>query len=823
MPRLLVLILLWAAPQILLGSGSVQLSREEADWLNRYARDVVLWYNTDFPPIEFADQAGNFVGLGAEVFQLIEENLGYQFKKQSMNDWNHHLRGLKTGTCHIAPVIVKNEERTGYILFTDSFTSVPVVIITFRDFGSRLSFEDLGGLRVAVVSGYVTETYLNESVPHNTSIVRVSTVDEGIRAVAFGQVDAFVENLAVASYTISRNGITNLKISGITEKNFDFRIGVSRKYPLLFSAINKALAAIPMEKRVEIKNRWISLELKNTLSEKTLLIIKLSIIFSGILIISLLVVSFLLKSKLKRRMVKLGEAQQQIVESERKYRSFFLDAPLPLAEYDMRNGSVHFNHAFTRVFGYTESDFTSLDRGWAQLFPDKIIRDKTRSEWEDALEQMKTGKPAGADREFLVPCKNGEKKVVVVNTNLVGERLLISIHDLSELKRAQEAMRISDEKLLQSQKMDAIGQLAGGISHDFNNVLGGIIGAAELLKREVKDERGQTLLQLILKSSQRAAELTRKLMVFTKKRSIGHSAISIHNPLNQALDIISQTIDKRITIVKDFGPDQPVVEGDLSLLQTAFMNLMINASHAMPRGGTLEIRVGKAFLDAEYCDRSAFQIKPGEYVSISIRDTGHGIPRENLRKIFDPFFTTKPEGKGTGLGLSLVFGSIQQHNGAIEVKSEVDIGTEFTVFLPLSTKKPEHSPASDSQYVHGEGTILLVDDEAAVLETVSKLLEQIGYRVITCRNGKEAIALFKDQKQNIDLVVLDMIMPEMNGYDCFFELKKIDPGVRVLLSSGFTREQDVSHMMNSGLKGFFSKPYNFYELSRIIHQVISDV
>ena len=821
MRRLLVLILLCTAPLILRGNGQLRLSQEESEWLKNHHSEVVLWYNTDFPPIEFANEEGQFIGLGAEVFRLIEDNLGYQFRKESQNDWNRHLRGLKSGECHIAPVIVKSEERSAYILFTEYFASVPVVIITFRDYGSGLTLEDLGGMRVAVVSGFVSESYLKEAAPEDTSIVRVATVDEGIRAVAFGQVDAFVENLAVASYTISRNGITNLKIAGITEKTFDFGIGISKNYPLLFSAINKALAAIPGEKLVEVKNRWISLEMKNTLSEKTLLIIRLSVLFSAILIISLLVISFLLKAQLKRRLITLGEAQQQLVESEGKYRSFFMDAPLPLAEYDIRNGTAHFNHALTRVFGYTERDFTSLDSWWTQLFPEQSIRDKIRREWDRGVERLRVGKPPGVDREFLVPCKNGEKKSVMVKTNLVAERLLISIHDLTELKRAQEGIRIADEKLRQSQKMDAIGQLAGGISHDFNNVLGGIIGAAELLNMEVTDDRSRSFVQLILKSSQRAAELIQKLLVFSKKRTIGHSAISILNPLKQAIDIVSQTIDKRISIEKHFGPEQPVVEGDASQLQTAFMNLMINASHAMPRGGRLEIRVKILFLDAEYCRLSSFPIQAGDYVSISFKDTGHGIPSEHLEKIFDPFFTTKPEGKGTGLGLSLVFGTIQQHNGAIQVSSEVNVGTEFIVLLPLSKKSPVPVQVSDNQYVPGEGTVLLVDDEEAVVETASRTLEQIGYRVFTCRNGKDAISLFRQRHQDIDLVILDMIMPEMNGYDCFFALKEIDSEVRVLLASGYTRDKDVSRMMNSGLKGFINKPFNGYELSRIVHQVLT--
>jgi len=224
-------------------------------------------------------------------------------------------------------------------------------------------------------------------------------------------------------------------------------------------------------------------------------------------------------------------------------------------------------------------------------------------------------------------------------------------------------------------------------------------------------------------------------------------------------------------------------------------------------------------LDNEFCKNSLFDIKPGNFIKINVQDTGTGIKKEHLNKIFEPFFTTKEQGKGTGLGLPAVYGTVQQHYGAIFVKSKLNEGTTFTIYLPI-VEYNEEKQQYETKLTHGSGTILIVDDEYIIQVMAKAVLENMGYSVIIANNGKEALDIYLNMQDNIDLVILDMIMPEMNGKECFKQLKKINKDVKVILSSGFSQESDIEELKLAGLNGFIRKPYNTAEISKIISNIL---
>lgn len=401
--------------------------------------------------------------------------------------------------------------------------------------------------------------------------------------------------------------------------------------------------------------------------------------------------------------------------------------------------------------------------------------------------------------------------------NARGEMLgvVLVLRDVTEEIALQEQLR-------QVQKMDAVGQLAGGVAHDFNNMLGGIMGAAELLELQLSsDSKQRELLRMILESSQRAAKLTSQLLAFSRKKVVSLDRIDIHKPLRDTFSIIEHTVDKRIRVTGNLYPDEPTVLGDHSQLQNAFLNVLINAAHAMPEGGNIVVSTREVHLDAYYCDSSPFKIIPGEYVEVEIRDSGCGIPPEIQPRIFEPFFTTKDQGKGTGLGLAAVYGIVQQHKGAINVYSEVGIGTCIHILLPkVETGAPaERKPVPVP--IRGSGLILVVDDEPALRTTAGTILEKLGYQILLAEDGCQATRIYEENKERIDLVLLDMVMPEMNGRDCFMAMKAIHPAVRVVLSSGFTRDEDISAMKAAGLKGFIRKPFRSMELSQVVHAALS--
>ncbi|WP_372806105.1 ABC transporter substrate binding protein [Pontiella sp.] len=378
------------------------------------------------------------------------------------------------------------------------------------------------------------------------------------------------------------------------------------------------------------------------------------------------------------------------------------------------------------------------------------------------------------------------------------------------------------EKLRNNQKMDAIGQLAGGIAHDFNNMLGGIISATEMAQIELDQQKDPSdLLKMVLDSAGRAAALISKLLAFARRHPLATTPTEIRRPIQDALALFAATADKRVRVHADLPEEDLYVMGDLSQLQNAFLNLFINASHAMPAGGDLDLSWKTVELDRAQCEASAFAIQPGPFIEIEIADTGIGIPESVLPRIFEPFFTTKEIGKGTGMGLSVVLGTVQQHNGAIAVDSEPEAGTRFRILLPLTDRRPQEPDAEGHAPFCGTGTILIADDEEVMRKTSQAILENMGYEVLLAENGAEALELYQNKAGRIDLVILDMVMPEMNGRDCFFAIRRIDPRAKVVIASGYAVQEELHDLQQKGLAGTIHKPFRIQELCGLVASVLS--
>ncbi len=375
------------------------------------------------------------------------------------------------------------------------------------------------------------------------------------------------------------------------------------------------------------------------------------------------------------------------------------------------------------------------------------------------------------------------------------------------------------EQLHQSQKMEAVGQLVGGVAHDFNNALGAILTAVELIRDEGNLSPSQDeCSDIILAASERARDLTKKLLGFSRRASRTKVPLDCARVLQDTIELLKHSVDKSISIVLTNHATRTTVSGDRSLLQNAFMNLGINASHAMPEGGTLEVALENIHLDEAHCAASPFGLKPGDHLCILVRDTGIGMAPEIMARIFEPFFTTKREGQGTGLGLASVYGAVQDHGGEISVSSEVGVGSTFRIHLPttaapLPVKVVEHAP-------RGSGTILLIDDEEFVRSTSSTLLRSLGYEVIAAENGRVAVDLFADNPGAVDLIILDMIMPVMGGREAFGKLRAIRSDVPIVISSGFAKAEDLAELQAQGVSGFLDKPFRRTDLAGLVKKLI---
>jgi len=407
------------------------------------------------------------------------------------------------------------------------------------------------------------------------------------------------------------------------------------------------------------------------------------------------------------------------------------------------------------------------------------------------------------------------------------------ISEVLELRREVEALEASleglhkgddDQHAYHALKMEAIGRLAGGIAHDFNNILTAIQGNAELLQMEgfPQADRDDMLAQ-ILHASRRAAGLTRQLLDFARKGTFQIVAVDTTAVIERTVALLSHSIDKRIDIKLDMQADSPTVLADPSQIENALVNLGMNACDAMPNGGVLTFTTKNIVLDEESCDDHDGEMIPGPYVEICVCDTGRGMDSKTRSRIFEPFFTTKEVGEGTGMGLASVYGCIKSHYGSIHVDSSPGQGTTFKLLLHAAEAAHVSGGGPTSQdAVQGTGHVLVVDDEGIVREFVSTALQKLGYSVSLCVNGAEAVEYFKVHHQDIDLVILDLIMPVLSGPDTFRELKAIDPSVKVLISSGFSQNETTNGLIDEGALGLLSKPFRISELSQMLVKHIAD-
>ena len=417
---------------------------------------------------------------------------------------------------------------------------------------------------------------------------------------------------------------------------------------------------------------------------------------------------------------------------------------------------------------------------------------------------------------ILIP-RNGPSLIVADNgapirnecQEIVG--VVIVFRDVTEQKQIEE-------QLYHSQKMDSIGQLAGGIAHDFNNMLAGIMGAANLLARRLEDKPVlKASADLIIEATNRAADLTKQLLLFARKEKPLTAPVSIHRIIAETLQLLKRSIDKNIQIKLTLEAKNDMVMGNAAQLQNVFLNLGLNARDAMPNGGSLSFYTESVYLDAEFCSRYSCAIDPGPYIKIQVVDSGCGMSREVQSHLFEPFYTTKTENQGTGLGLCSVYGAVKVHRGMIRCYSEVDRGTEFKVFLPLEVHVSAAVTPPSSQTVSGHGRILVIDDEDLVRQMACDILEELGYQPIPACDGEEAISIMAREKNNIDLVLLDMVMPKLSGRLTYEGLKKINPDIKVIFSSGFTREYNFGDLLKEkNVKAFLQKPYLIVEMSQTI-------
>lgn len=436
------------------------------------------------------------------------------------------------------------------------------------------------------------------------------------------------------------------------------------------------------------------------------------------------------ETELRIRVRELIQSKKALSESEAKFRSYIETSPEGIFVTDEQGCYLEVNNALCKMTGYSEIELLNLS-------VENISYKEDLKEVIDSIRECLEQGHSSVDLRFIA--KDGDIRFGSVDSVTISEnRVLGFIKDMTENKRMLE-------KLRQMEKMDAIGQLAGGIAHDFNNQIAVIMGYSEILVSNLKDERLLKYAQNILAGAQRSDDLTSKLLAFSYKGNCEIKPINLHKIIDDVVDILSHSIDKRITIKLNLTDNSSLILGDSTQIQNLLLNLSLNARDSMPGGGELLFDTSTEFLSENYCRSIPYDISPGSFLKIAVSDSGCGIPKENLNKIFEPFYTTKERSKGTGMGLPSVLGTVSNHRGAIEVESIMNEGTTFTIYFPLSEEAEElESFIESNTMTTGEEVVLLVDDDELIRQMGSDFLKGLGYSVHTCNDGREAVGFYKN-------------------------------------------------------------------------------
>lgn len=533
--------------------------------------------------------------------------------------------------------------------------------------------------------------------------------------------------------------------------------------------------------------------------------------FSTIVFFFLLVRTVSVRRFNQRLQRLVDERTEQLRKSEKRYRELFEESRDVVFVSTPEGRFLDINPAGVALFGYeSKEEMLLLDIG-ADLFVTTEDRDRYKRDLAEG--------GFVKDYEVRLRHRSGDILILLETTNPIrnGDGAIVQYRGIL---RDVTNQRQLEAQLLTAEKMRSLGLLAGGIAHDFNNLLSGILGFASLLKALFQpDSRHFEYADTIERSARRAAELTEHLLGFAQGGKYETRPMDLNRLIEETINLIRRTFDRAIDIEIELGDDIPTVQADPAQLQRVIVNLCINARDAMPEGGTLHIATAPERIDGEAAARES--VAAGRYVSLTVRDTGEGIPPDLLKKIFDPFFTTKSKDKGTGLGLSMVYGVVQNHRGFIRVESAVGAGSTFRVFLPVSERRQaEPPPRPRGELIPGDGTILVVDDEEHIRHLLESMLERYGYRVLLAEDGLAAVRTFQQHGERIDLVILDMIMPRMNGRDTCLQLRTLRPTLPILISTGFT---DPGVNINElQVQGLLKKPYRVEDVLEAVRKVMAE-
>ncbi|MEI6218325.1 MAG: transporter substrate-binding domain-containing protein, partial [bacterium] len=773
------------------------------------------------PPYHFMDSAGKPAGFDVDLIGIVASVAGLKIDIR-LGSSDEIIAALKSGGLEMLAGTFQTEE----LKSTASFCT-PYVLISYSMFAQKKSpissLDDIRGKAIVVKRGDEMDVFARTN-NLSARIVTVETSEDALRLVAFGHYDCALLPTGAGQYIARQPPFSSMVESvgkQIHRAGYGFAVAKGEKD--LLDRLNSGLnMVITSGQYKELEHKWLANDMMSGTGATGFL--GRHAAAAGTSVMALLALALLMLWLIRRQISartatltisirKLEKTTTALKAEKQSLLALLRNTPygtIVLAGWDWDAEILYSNQAFTKLFGYEAEETRTLRSLAEHIFPDEDYRSRIESRWHNL------GAREGGFN-LSTSTRDGKNKHVDFLAGPVGDgRIIIVFNDVTEKELLEEERQRLDEQIRQSQKLEAMGQLAGGVSHDLNNLLAPILGNAQLLLMDLRDDKEHGILaQEIVIAAKRAGELTKQLLTYARKGKFQIISVDIHKCVHEISSLLQHSIDKLIEISEDLQAARHVVMGDPSQIHGALLNLGVNARDAMPGGGKLVFATRMVNVDKETCRRLSHEITPGEYLEIRVSDTGSGMTKEVQQRLFEPFFTTKQIGKGTGLGLAAVFGCVKNHHGTITVESEPGKGSTFSILLPTvgNTVEDEEETGAFSQ---GFGRILVIDDEEMVRRFLGRTLEKLGYTVSLCQDGLSGVEFFKNHHSDIDLVILDMIMPNLDGKAAFVQMKKIDPAVRILIVSGYSTDKTAVECMQLGALGFLAKPCQLEELAHSV-------
>ncbi|MFO7976994.1 MAG: transporter substrate-binding domain-containing protein [Candidatus Hydrogenedentota bacterium] len=792
------------------------LSEAERAWLQTHPV-VRVGADPHWGPIEFLDEEGRFQGIAVDYLKEIERILGIHIEFIADKTLPELQEMASHGEVDAFSALAWTEERATRFAFTEPYLTFPVMLFALEDVAYVGDLRELHGERVAIVRSYAIEEWIARDHPE-IELVRAKTVPDALDLLQTDEAAAYIGTIVTTNYYLGRRGYSNIHVVGQTPYLYDQRFAIRSDLPLLASSFEKALAAIPETRHNAIYQKWVSVQYEPGFPYS--LVWKAG---AAVLVLLLLVLfwNYRLARAVNQRTTALSSANEALRRSEERAQGIVSSIADPMLMMDRNRVVTWANAQAEAVFG---QELTG--KRCEEVFQCE------RAPCENCSVFRALSTNQVHDNETIVPDAEGNPrhfwcKAGVAAHDEAGKPAAVVeiLRDITERKQNEEARHILEDQLRQAQKMEAVGQLAGGVAHDFNNLLQVIRGNIELVNDEIPREApARAGLEEIDRAADRATTLVRQLLAFGRREKLELQSLDMNDVVSGLLKMIRRLIGEHIEMAFEPAPGEPIIYADRGQIEQIVVNLCVNARDAMPQGGRLLLEVDTRKIDEAFTSRF-METRPGRYVALHVSDTGTGVHPNIQERIFEPFFTTKEVGEGTGLGLATVYAIVKRHEGFLEMESHVGHGTSFHIYLP------EHVPGEEAMIEEEETgkallqgnneTVLIAEDDDQVRYFAERVLQRAGYHVLLAKDGEEATHVLDQHSRNVDLVLLDIVMPKKSGGDVHAEIAARFPDTRVVLMSGYSFDVLEKGHLPSGQLEILRKPFRSETLLRCVREALS--